>query len=41
MGGDKGYAKRNIGIPSSGIQKDFGDDGAAYNERRVGMYPSV
>ena len=31
------HTKINIGITSSGSQMDCGDDGAAYDERRVGV----
>ena len=39
MGGDRGHVKSIIGIPSLGIQKDYGHDGSACNGRRMGMAP--
>ena len=37
LGGDGVHAKSTRGIPSSGSHTDFGDDGAVYNEQRVGV----
>ena len=37
LGGDGGHAKSNRGIPSSGSQMDFGDDVAAYEDRKMGV----
>ena len=39
LGGDGGHAKITRGIPSSGIQKDYGDDGISYTKRRLGVSP--
>ena len=35
LGGDGGYAKITIRVPSSGSRKYFGDDVAVYDKQRV------
>ena len=39
LGGDRGNSKTTRGIPSSGIKRDYEDDGAAYGNQRVGLSP--
>ena len=40
LGGDEGHAKSTRGIISSDSQTGCGDDGATYDERKVGVAPS-
>ena len=41
LGGDRWHSKIAINIPSSGNEKYYGDDGAAYDNKRVWVSPSV
>ena len=40
LGDDRGHVKSTRGIPSLDSEKYCGDDGAAYDKRRVGVAPS-